>query len=352
MTSVLSAVLRAAEPGRPLLDAVRRLARPYVVRRIFGMIPTVTFISIIIFVVIQLPPGDIVTSTLDRLQSSGVEVSAEQVQNLRAQFNLDKPMHMQYLHWAGGFVVGDMGYSYRYSRPVNELVWERLGYTLLIAVSAVFFTWIVAVPIGIFSAIRQYSIGDYTFTVIGLIGIATPHFLLALLFMYAAYEWFGISIGGLFSPEYREAPWTLAKVWDLCQHIWIPMVVLGLGGTAATMRVLRANLLDELNKPYVVTARAKGVRPVKLVLKYPLRIALNPFASTVGLLLPTLIAGDVIVSRVLNLPTLGQLLLDALLTQDMFLAGSIVMLQVILIQFGLLLSDLVLAWIDPRIRYE
>ena len=352
MASVLSAVQRVGEPARPLLDAVRRLTRPYVVRRMIGMIPTVVLISVIIFTVIQLPPGDIVTSTLDRLQASGVEVSEEQVQNLRAQFNLDKPIYMQYLHWAGGFVVGDMGYSYRYSRPVNELVWERLGYTLLIAVSAVFFTWIVAVPIGIFSAIRQYSIGDYAFTMIGLIGIATPHFLLALLFMYAAYEWFGISIGGLFSPEYREAPWTLAKLWDLCQHIWIPMVVLGLGGTAATMRVLRANLLDELNKPYVVTARAKGVRPVKLVLKYPLRIALNPFASTVGLLLPTLIAGDVIVSRVLNLPTLGQLLLDALLTQDMFLAGSIVMLQVILIQLGLLISDLVLAWIDPRIRYE
>ena len=335
-----------------LLAAVRRLTSLYVVRRVFGMIPTLVLISVIIFVVIQLPPGDIVTSTLDRLQSSGVEVSAEQVQNLRAQYNLDKPLYLQYLHWAGGFVVGDFGYSYRYSRPVNELIGERLGYTLLITMSAVLFTWTVALPIGIFSAVRQYSVGDYTFTVIGLIGIATPQFLLALIFMYIGYEWFGISIGGLFSPEFREAPWSGARLWDLAKHIWIPMVVLGMGGTAATMRVLRANLLDELNKPYVVTARAKGVRPVKLVLKYPLRIALNPFVSTIGLLLPTLIAGEAIISIVLNLPTLGQLLLDSLRTQDMFLAGSVVMLQVILVLIGLLLSDLLLAWIDPRIRYE
>ncbi len=342
----------AATPPSPLLNAVRRLARIYVLRRIFGMIPTLVLISMIIFVVIQLPPGDIVTSTLDRLQSSGVEVSAEQVQNLRAQYNLDKPIWLQYLHWAGGFVVGDMGYSYRYSRPVNELIGERLGYTLLITISAVLFTWTVALPIGIYSAVRQYSVGDYAFTVVGLVGIATPQFLLALIFMYVGYEWFGISIGGLFSPEFREAPWSGARLWDLAKHIWIPMVVLGMGGTAATMRVLRANLLDELNKPYVVTARAKGVRPVKLVLKYPLRIALNPFVSTVGLLLPTLIAGEAIISIVLNLPTLGQLLLDSLRTQDMFLAGSVVMLQVILVLVGLLLSDLLLAWIDPRIRYE
>ena len=332
--------------------AYLRLTRPYIVRRTLGMLPTLVLISIIIFGVIQLPPGDIVTSTLDRLQASGVEVSAEQVQNLRAQYNLDKPLWEQYLRWAGGFVTGDFGYSYRYSRPVNELIGERLGYTLLITISAVLFTWTVALPIGIFSAVRQYSFGDYAFTVIGLIGIATPQFLLALIFMYIGYEWFGISIGGLFSPEFREAPWSWERLWDLAKHIWIPMVVLGMGGTAATMRVLRANLLDELNKPYVVTARAKGVTPVRLVLKYPLRIALNPFVSTVGLLLPTLIAGEAIISIVLNLPTLGQLLLDSLKTQDMFLAGSVVMLQVILVLVGLLLSDLLLAWIDPRIRYE
>ena len=337
---------------RRVLEIWQRLTRPYAVRRILGMIPTLVLISIIIFVVIQLPPGDIVTSTLDSLQASGVEVSAEQVRNLRAQYNLDEPLYMQYLQWAGGFVVGDFGYSYRYSRPVNELIGERLGYTLLITISAVLFTWTVALPIGIFSAVRQYSFGDYAFTVVGLIGVATPQFLLALIFMYVGYEWFGISIGGLFSPEFREAPWSWARLLDLAQHIWIPMVVLGMGGTAATMRVLRANLLDELNKPYVVTARAKGVRPVKLVLKYPLRIALNPFVSTIGLLLPTLIAGEAIISIVLNLPTLGQLLLDSLKTQDMFLAGSVVMLQVILVLVGLLLSDLLLAWIDPRIRYE
>ena len=244
-----------------------------------------------------------------------------------------------------------MGYSYLFARPVNELVWERMGFTLLITISALLFTWAVALPLGVYTAVRQYSIGDYTFTTLGLIGLATPNFLLALMLMYAGYEWFGVSIGGLFSPEFREVPWTWARVQDFLSHLWIPMVVVGLGGTAVTMRILRANLLDELNKPYVITARAKGVRPVKLVLKYPLRIAINPFISTLGLLLPTLISGEAIVSMVLNLPTTGPLLLQALMAQDMYLAGSFLMLLAVLTVVGMLISDLLLAWADPRIRY-
>ena len=316
------------------------------------MVPTLMLISVIVFVVIQLPPGDIVTSTLDRLQASGVEVSAEQVQNLRAQYNLDDPYWLQYGRWAFGFVTGDMGYSYLFARPVNELVWERIGYTLLITVAAMIFTWVVAVPVGVYTAVRQYSIGDYVLTTLGLIGLATPSFLLALVMMFIGYEWFGVSIGGLFSPEYREAPWSLARLGDFLSHLWIPMVVLGLGGTATTMRVLRANLLDELKKPYVVTARAKGVRPLKLIVKYPLRIAINPFISTMGMLLPTLISGEAIVSMVLNLPTTGGLLLQSLLAQDMYLAGSFLMMLAMLTVVGMLISDLLLAWADPRIRYE
>ena len=346
--------MRPLHAARRAFDLIAALPSrlPYAARRTLGMIPTLAVISVIVFVVIQLPPGDIVTSTLDRYRASGVEVSEEQVRNLRAQFNLDKPLRLQYLHWIGGLLVGDMGYSYMFARPVNELIWERLGYTLLITVSAMLFAWAVAVPLGIYSAVRQYSIADYAFTAGALAGLATPPFLLALVFLYIGFEVFGIPVGGLFSPAYREAPWDLARLGDLLKHLWIPTVVVGLGSTAVTMRVLRANLLDELKKPYVVTARAKGVRPVKLVLKYPFRIAINPFISTLGLQLPALVSGEAIVSIVLNLPTTGKMLLDALLAQDMYLAGSLVMLLAILILVGLLLSDLLLAWIDPRIRYE
>lgn len=324
----------------------------YVAKRLLGAIPTLIFISMIVFVVIQLPPGDIVTSTLDRMQSQGVEMSSEAIQNLRAQYNLDQPLPLQYLSWITNFVTGDMGYSYLFNRPVNELVGERIGYTLLITLSALLFTWAVAIPAGVYSAVRQYSLGDYALTTVMLVGLATPSFLLALIVMYFGYEWFGISIGGLFSPEYRDAPWSLARLGDFLSHLWIPMVVVGLGGTASTMRILRANLLDELNKPYVITARAKGVKPLKLLVKYPLRIAINPFISTIGLLLPTLISGEAIVSIVLNLPTTGPALVQALINQDMYLAGSFLMLLSILTIVGMLISDLLLAWADPRIRYE
>ena len=326
--------------------------RSYLVSRVLGMIPTLAVISVIIFTVIQLPEGDIVSSTLDRLQAQGVDVTEEYVQNLRAQYNLDKPLVLQYFYWAGNFLTGDMGYSYLFSRPVNQLVWERLGYTLSITVSALLFTWIVALPIGIYSAVRQYSIGDYVMTTFALVGLATPPFLLALIFMHVGFEWFGVSTGGLFSPEFEDAAWSLARVVDLLSHMWLPMVIVGLGSAAFTMRILRANLLDELNKPYVVTARAKGVRSWKLVLKYPVRIAINPFISNIGLMLPGLVSGEALVSLVMGLPTIGPLLLQALLNQDMFLAGSLLMWLAILTVVGILLSDLLLAWVDPRIRFE
>lgn len=326
--------------------------RSYVARRILTMIPTLFIISIIIFVIIQLPPGDIVTSRLDRMEAQGVEPSDEYIQNLRARYDLDKPMVVQYFFWMGKFVTGDLGYSFLYSKPVNELVWERIGWTLVITITALMFTWIVALPFGIYSAVKQYSFGDYVITVFALVGLATPNFLLALLFMYFAWEWFGVSIGGLYSVEFRDAVWSLPKIIDVFTRLWIPASVVGMGGTAVTMRLLRANLLDELNKPYVVTARAKGVKPLKLIFKYPLRIAINPFISTLGLLLPTLISGEAIVSVVLNLPTTGRMLLDALLAQDMYLAGSFLMLLALLTVIGMLISDLILAWSDPRIRYE
>ena len=322
----------------------------YILRRLLTMLPTLAVISVIVFVVIQLPPGDIVTSTLDQLTASGLDATDERVQNLRAQYNLDQPLIVQYFSWISAFVTGDMGYSFLYDRPVQELVWERLGYTLLISFSALIFTWVVALPIGIYSAVRQYSITDYVFTTSGLIGLATPNFLIALILMYLGHTWFGVSFGGLFSPEYLDAPWSWGRFMDLLAHLWIPVIVVGTSGTAIAMRLMRANLLDELNKPYVTTARAKGVPPLKLLLKYPVRIAINPFISTIGILLPALLSGEAIVSVVLNLPTTGPLLLQALLSQDMYLAGSLIMLLSILTVVGMLLSDLLLAWADPRIR--
>ena len=325
---------------------------PFLFRRILAMIPTLFIISLIVFTVIQLPPGDIVTSTLEDLQSQGEEVSKERIDALRAQYNLDENIAMQYLNWAGGCIQGDFGYSIKYKQPVNTLIWERLAYTVLITLSSMLFTWAVAFPIGIYSAVKQYSPGDYAFTIIGLIGLATPNFLLALILMHLGYAWFGISVGGLFSPDFVDAAWSPARFMDMLKHIWVPIVVLGTAGTAGTMRVMRANLLDELKKPYVITARAKGLRPRALIFKYPVRIAINPFISTIGWLLPGLFSGSAIISIVLNLPTTGPLLLDALMTQDMHLAGSFIMILSTLTVIGTLFSDVLLALSDPRIRLE
>lgn len=316
------------------------------------MIPTLVIISVVSFILIQLPPGDILTATLHELEQQGQEVSEERIAALRAMYHLDDPVPVQYLRWAGGMLQGDLGYSMRYQQPVSRLLWERVGLTVVIAMASILFTWVLAIPAGILAAVRQYSISDYSLTVAALLGLATPNFMLALIMMYLGYEWFGISVGGLFSPEFVDAPWSVDRVVDLLEHIWVPMVILGTGSTAGMVRVLRANLLDELRKPYVVTARAKGVRPVKLILKYPVRLAINPFISTVGWMLPALFSGSAIVSVVLDLPTTGPLLLEALMNQDMYLAGSFIMILSALTVAGTLISDLLLAIVDPRIRYE
>jgi peptide/nickel transport system permease protein len=335
-----------------------------VIRRLLWMIPTLLIISLISFSIIQLPPGDYLTSYIAALEETGETVTKEQAAKLRKQYNLDEPFVMQYLRWAGikwflspgdenrGLLQGNMGMSFEHNRPVTQLIGERLLFSATLSVCALIMTWAIAIPIGIYAAVRQYSVGDYFFTFLGFIGLSVPHFLLALVFMYVMYAGFGVSPGGLFSPEFQNATWSLAKVWDLLQHLLVPVIIVGAGGTAGMIRVMRGNLLDELRKQYVLTARAKGVGRVKLLLKYPVRVALNPFISTIGWILPRLVAGSTIVSIVLGLPTTGPILLEALKNQDMYLAGSIVMLLSTLTVIGTLISDLLLLWLDPRIRME
>jgi peptide/nickel transport system permease protein len=324
----------------------------YIIRRVFLMIITIFLISVLTFIIIQLPPGDILTSKMQQLQAEGQEVSLEVMETYRVRYGLDKPMYVQYFMWIGKFMRGNLGWSFAQNKPVNEIVWDRVGYTVLLSFLAMIFTWAVAVPIGIYSAVERYTIWDYILTFLGFIGIATPGFLLALVVMYWAFEQFGISVGGLFSPEFASAAWSWARFVDLLKHSWIPVVIIGLNGTAGSIRVLRANLIDELEKPYVRTARAKGVGPVKLLLKYPVRLAISPFISTVGWTLPYLFSGAAIVSIVLSLPMIGPVLLSSLMDQDMFIAASILLITSSLTVIGTLISDILLAISDPRIRYE
>ncbi|MCB0062206.1 MAG: ABC transporter permease, partial [Caldilineaceae bacterium] len=269
------------------------------------------------------------------------------------RYGLGQPVYVQYWKWVSGILFrGDFGRSFAWNMPVSDLIWGRLTLTFVLSLSTLLFIWIVAFPIGVYSAVRQYSVGDYIATFFGFLGVAIPNFLLALVLMYIAFKYFNQSVGGLFSPDYQEAPWSLAKVGDLLAHLWIPIIIIGTDGTAGLIRIMRANLLDELRKPYVVTARAKGLPEWKLLLKYPVRVALNPFISTVGWVLPSLVSGSAIVAIVLSLPTTGPLLLRALLSQDMYLAASFLLMLSILTVIGTLLSDLLLAWLDPRIRYE
>jgi peptide/nickel transport system permease protein len=324
----------------------------YVVRRFLMALVTVWAISVLSFIIIQLPPGDYVTSYIAAQSSSGSYVSEQEAAQLRELYGIDQPMYVQYWKWMERVVQGDFGMSMEWRRPVADVIGDRLTLTMVVSVIALLFTWVVALPIGIYSAVRQYSLGDYVSTFVGFIGLAVPNFMLALVLMYLGFVLFQANIGGLFSPEYVDAPWSLARVGDMLRHLPLPALILGLGGTAQTMRIMRANLLDELRKPYLITARAKGMEETRAILKYPVRVALNPFASTVGYSLPYIVSGSIIVSLVLGLPTVGPLLLKALIAQDMFLAGTIVLLLGIMTVVGTFLSDLLLMWIDPRIRLE
>jgi peptide/nickel transport system permease protein len=324
----------------------------YLARRLALALLTVWAVSALSFVIIKLPPGDYVTSYIAQMSASGGYVSEQEAEAMRREYGLDRPIYEQYLRWMGLVVQGRFGVALEWRRPVIEVIGDRLWLTMVVSVAAVILTWALALPIGIYSAVRQYSLGDYVATFVGFIGIAVPSFLLALVLMYLGFKLFNANVGGLFSDAYALAPWSLGKVWDLAKHLPLPTLVLGLAGTAQLIRIMRANLLDELGKPYVVTARARGLSEMRLVLKYPVRVALNPFASTIGYLLPYIVSGSIIVSLVLGLPTVGPLLLRALIAQDMFLAGTIVLLLGVLTVVGTLLSDLLLLWIDPRIRLE
>lgn len=324
----------------------------FIYRRILYMIPTVIMVSIVTFIIIQLPPGDYLDTLAAELSDSG-GLDSGTMQLLRDQYGLGQPMYVQYWKWISGIVFeGDFGLSFEKNLPVGDLIWDRLGWTFGISLLTLLFIWITALPIGIYSAVRKYSFGDYTATFFGFLGLAIPNFLLALVMMYVSFKYFGQSVGGLVSPEYIGVPWSYDKFIDLLKHIWMPVVVVGTSGAAALIRIMRANLLDELYRPYVVTARAKGMSEFQLLMRYPVRVALNPFISTIGWILPTLVSGEIIVAVVMNLPTTGPMLLRALLVQDMYLAGSLILIVSLLTVLGTLISDLLLAWIDPRIRYQ
>lgn len=324
----------------------------YILKRIFWMIPFLFAVSVVSFLLIQAPPGDYLTTYIAKLGESNEIMDQSSIDNLRQRFGLDQPLYVQYFKWVFNLVQGDFGMSFEWRQPVSELVWERMGLTLCLSMATLLFTWAVAFPIGVYSAVHKYSFGDYFFTTLGFIGLATPNFLLALILMYIGVVYFGTDVGGLFSSEYKNAPWSAAKVWDLIQHLWLPVIVLGTGATASLIRIMRANLLDELNRPYVDTARAKGMSEFKLLMKYPVRVALNPFVSTIGWVLPNLVSGAVVTAIVLSLPTAGPLMLQALMSQDMYLAGAFVLLLSSLTVIGMLISDILLVLLDPRVRYE
>lgn len=324
----------------------------FIFRRLIFMVPTVLLISIAVFIIIQLPPGDWLTSYVAGLRAAGDEVSPERIEILRQRYGFNESVVSKYFKWISGIFRGELGFSFSWNKPVAELIWSRLGMSLLLSLSTLIFTWIVSFSIGLYSATHQYSIGDYIATFIGFIGLATPNFMLALILMYLSYEYFGYSVSGLFSYEYVNASWSIAKFVDLLKHLWIPIIVSGTAGTAGLIRILRANLLDEMGKPYVVTAKTKGLSKTRILFKYPVRIALIPFVSTVGWTFTSLVSGSVITAIVLNLPTTGPMLLKALKTQDMYLAGSFIFFLSILTVIGTLLSDILLAMVDPRIRYE
>jgi peptide/nickel transport system permease protein len=324
----------------------------YIIKRLL-LLPVLLFIfSIVAFIIIEAPPGDFVTSYVAELAASGSSMDRAQIDALRSLYGLDQPTYVQYVKWVTRILQGDLGVSLDWHKPITELIGQRLLLTLALGLFTLLVTFAVAVPIGILSATRQYSIYDYFITVFNYLGVATPTFMTALVLMWLAFSYFGITITGLFSEKYLDAPWSVGRVVDLGKHIWLPVVILGLDGTARLARIMRANLLDELHKPYMEMARAKGMSEFRLVMKYPVRLAINPLVSSLGWYLPLVFSGSLIVATVLNLPTIGPLLLRSLISQDMFLAGSIVMIYFAIAVLATLLSDILLAWLDPRIRMD
>lgn len=324
----------------------------YILWRIAVMVPTLIIISALVFTIIELPPGDYFESYVAELRAQGEGVNMEQIEALRRQYGFDQPPLLRYVYWVGGMLQGDFGYSFEYELPVSEVVGDRLWLTILLSFFTIIFTWIIAFPIGIYAATHQYSWGDYGLSLVGLIGIAVPNFMLALILMYFANIWFGTSIGHLMDQKYLSEPMSWEKAKSILEHIWIPVIIVGTAGTAGMIRRLRANLLDELQKQYVVTARAKGLSPTRTLVKYPLRMALNFFISDIGSILPAIISGAEITAIVLSLETTGPMLVKALQSQDMYLAGSFLMFLAFLTVIGVLISDLALAVIDPRIRLQ
>ncbi len=322
----------------------------YIVRRFLLALLTIWAITVLSYVIIQLPPGDYVDSYIATMSASGSAVSQAEAVAMREQLGLNQPIYIQYLKWMGLILQGNFGMAMAQGRPVRDVIGNRLTLTIVVSLAAIVFTWALALPIGIYSAVKRYSSLDYVFTFVGFIGLAIPGFLLALIIMYVGFVYFGASAGGLYSPDFAEAPWSMDKVWDLVKHLPIPAVVIGISGTAQMIRIMRSNLLDELRKPYVMTARARGLSETRVIMKYPVRVALNPFISTIGYLLPYVVSGSIIVSLVLSLPTVGPLLLTALIAQDMFLAGAIVLMLGVMTVIGTFISDLLLMWVDPRIR--
>ncbi len=322
----------------------------FVLRRAMAAVPTLLLISVISFIIIQLPPGDYLTTYMMQLEATGQFVDQAELEGLKRRYGLDEPITVQYAKWVARFLQGDFGYSFEWEQPVKDLVGERIALTLAVSLSSLLFSWILAFPIGIYSAMRQHTLGDYAATFVGFIGLSVPNFVLALVIMYLAMRYLGLNVGGLFSQQYVDAPWTLGRLIDLLKHLWIPMIIVGMAGTAGLIRIMRNNLLDELRKPYVATARAKGLNELKVVFKYPVRVALIPFVSTVGWQLPALISGAAVTAVVLNLPTTGPFLLRALMSQDMYLAGTLIMLVATLTVIGTFVSDILLAVVDPRIQ--
>jgi peptide/nickel transport system permease protein len=325
----------------------------YILKRVLLMIPTIFVISFVAFIIIDLPPSDYAETYVATLAANGNVTSQETLDQLRNLYGLGEPAPERYVKWMWGIVTrGDFGVAFQYNQPVSSMIWDRIWLTMAITLGGLLISWLIAFPVGIYSAVRQYSMGDYLATFLAFVAISVPSFLLALVIMYIRFKYFDITMSGLFSSEMEKAPWSLSKVADFFEHAWLPIIVLGIGAIGGLIRTLRANLLDEMRKPYVITARAKGLPEWKVVTKYPLRLALNPFISGVGFTLPQLVNGSIIISVVMNLPLVGSMLLSALTSQDMYLAGSLILITSVLTIIGVFLSDLLLAWVDPRIRFE